>query len=112
MTITTNKIHKYHERFFDLIINFAFILLILTLFGISQTAPEYLAYLDYYIRIYICLFLIWRFNPLRDKFHFTSLDAKISFNAGLFILTSTALNKYLKLFQTTTVSKIKQFLNF
>ena len=41
MTITTKKIHKYHEGFFDLIINIAFILLILTLFGVSETAPEY-----------------------------------------------------------------------
>jgi hypothetical protein len=111
MTIT-KKIHKYHERFFDLIINIAFILLILTLFGVSETAPEYLSYLDYYVRIYICLFLIWRFNPLRDKILFTDLDAKISFNAGLFILTSTALNEYLTLFETTTVAKIKQLFFF
>lgn len=110
MNITKYKLHRLHEGLFDIIINIAFILLLLTLFGVSQTAPEYLAYLDYYIRIYICLFLIWRFNPLRDNLHFTNLDAKISFNAGLFMLTTTALNQYLKIFETTTVSTIKQFI--
>ena len=58
--------------------------------------------------IYICLFLIWRFNPLRSKFHFTSLDAKISFNAGLFILASTALNQYVKYIEVDIISKIKE----
>jgi hypothetical protein len=108
MAIIKYKLYRLHEGFFNIVINIAFILLVLTLFGVSQTAPQYLEYLNYYIPIYICLFLLWRFNPLRERIHFTSLDAKISFNAGLFILTTTALNQYLKLFETTTVAKIKQ----
>jgi hypothetical protein len=59
-------------------------------------APKYLDIMDYYIRIYICLFLIWRFNPLRENYEFTKLDRKIAFSAGLFILTTTALNQYLE----------------
>jgi hypothetical protein len=55
-----------------------------------------LDYLDYYVRIYICLFLIWRFNPLRSTYEITSLDIKIAFNSGVFLLTTTALNQYLK----------------
>jgi hypothetical protein len=51
--------------------------------------------IDYYVRIYICLFLLWRFNPFRKINKFTELDRKIAFTAGLFILTTTALNKYL-----------------
>jgi hypothetical protein len=38
---------------------------------------------------------MWRFNPLREKYEFTELDRKIAFSAGLFILTTTALNQYL-----------------
>ena len=109
MIITKHKVHKFHERFFDIVINIALVLLIVSLFGISQSAPKYLDFLDYYLRIYICLFLIWRFNPLRDTFHFTNLDAKISFNAGLFILASTTFNTYIKTISTSTVDKIKQF---
>ena len=98
----------FQEKTFDFVITIAFILLLVTLFGFSQKAPEYLSILDYYIKIYICLFLIWRFNPFRSKYQFTSLDAKISFNAGLFILASTALNEYVKFVEVDIVTKIKQ----
>ena len=98
----------FQEKTFDFVITISFILLFVTLFGFSQKAPEYLSTLDYYLKIYICLFLIWRFNPFRSKFEFTSLDAKISFNAGLFILASTTLNEYLKFVEVDIITKIKQ----
>ena len=103
-----HKFLIFQEKTFDFVITIAFILLLVTLFGFSQKAPEYLSTLDYYLKIYICLFLIWRFNPFRSKFHFTSLDAKISFNAGLFILASTALNEYVKFVEFDIVTKIKK----
>ena len=102
-----HKFLIFQEKTFDFIIKLAFILLLVTLFGFSQKAPEYLTTIDYYLKIYICLFLIWRFNPFRSKFHFTSLDAKISFNAGLFILATTALNEYVKFVEVDIVCKIK-----
>ena len=92
---TDRKVINYQERTFDFTISIAFVLLIVTLFGFSQKAPEYLSIIDYYLKIYICLFLIWRFNPLRKRYEFTELDRKIAFSAGLFILTTTALNQYL-----------------
>lgn len=88
-------INKFQERLFDIIIYTSYFLIILSSFGLSERAPKYLQSLDYYMRIYICLFLIWRFNPLRSSYEFTDLDRKIAFSAGLFILTTTALNKYL-----------------
>jgi hypothetical protein len=84
---------------FNIIIYITYFLLILSSLGLSQSAPKYLNSLDYYVRIYICLFLIWRFNPLRTHYEFTDLDRKIAFSAGVFILTTTALNQYLELFK-------------
>jgi hypothetical protein len=98
----------FQEKTFDFVITISFILLLVTLFGFSQKAPEYLSTIDYYLKIYICLFLILRFNPFRSKIQFTNLDAKISFNAGLLILASTALNQYAKFIEVDIVSKIKQ----
>ena len=105
-----NKLYTFHERMFDIIINVVFILLIITLLGLSQYAPKYLNYLDYYLKIYICLFLIWRFNPLRSKYECTDLDIKIAFNSGLVILTSTALNQYVKYFETDITKKFKNII--
>jgi len=88
-------IHKFQDKLFNLFIIISWSLIIISALGFSQEAPKFLSNLDYYIRIYICIFLIWRFNPLRTKYEFTDLDRKIAFSAGLFILTTTALNQYL-----------------
>jgi hypothetical protein len=90
-----STLHKYQERLFNLFIYTSYFLIIVSALGLSESAPKYLDNLDYYIRVYICLFLIWRFNPLRSHYEFTDLDRKIAFSAGLFILTTTALNQYL-----------------
>ena len=91
----STTLHKYQERLFNLIIYVSYFLIIVSFLGISERAPKYLSDLDYYVRVYICLFLIWRFNPLRTHYEFTDLDRKIAFSAGVFILTTTTLNQYL-----------------
>jgi hypothetical protein len=91
----STTLHKYQERLFDLIIYVSYLLIIISSLGISESAPKYLSDLDYYVRVYICLFLIWRFNPFRSRYEFTDLDRKIAFSAGVFILTTTTLNQYL-----------------
>jgi len=88
------NLHKIQGKMFNLFIIISWLLIILSTLGLSQQAPNFLQELDYYIRIYICLFLMWRFNPLRTHFEFTELDRKIAFSAGLLIFTSTTLNKY------------------
>ena len=89
------KLNDFQERIFDIFIYFSYFLILISFFGFSNTAPQFLQSMDYYVRIYICLFLIWRFNPFREAEVFTDLDRKIAFSAGMFIITTTALNQYL-----------------
>lgn len=96
-------VHKYQEMLFNFVIYVTYILVVVSTVGLSENAPRYLSIIDYYIRIYICLFLIWRFNPLRTSYEFTDLDRKIAFSAGVFILTTTALNQY--------VNEIKEYVS-
>ena len=81
-------------------------IIISILFGISSKAPQYLDDLQYYVKIYVSLFLIYRFNPFR-RVKFTGLDAKVAFSAGVFLLTTTAINSILQNY----LSIIKQYLN-
>jgi hypothetical protein len=90
------KLNKFQERMFTIFIYVSYILIIISALNLSQTAPKLLSSLDYYVRIYICLFLLWRFNPLRKIDTFTNLDRKIAFSAGVFILTTTILNNYIE----------------
>lgn len=87
--------HKVQEHIFD----FTFVIIYLLYFsialGLSATAPKYLSFLDYYVKIYVSLFLILRFNPFRHV-KFTQLDKKIAYNAGLFVLfATTSINQIL-----------------
>jgi hypothetical protein len=71
-----------------------YLLYFIVAFGLSTTAPQYLSTLDYFIKLYVSLFLIYRFNPFR-KVVFTDLDRKIAFSAGIFVFATTAINKIL-----------------
>ena len=97
----TDKINYYQEKAFNITIIITYALIIITAVGLSNKAPQYLETFDYYVKIYVCLFLVWRFNPLRKIDTFTSLDKKIAFSAGLFILTSNYLQLFLDKFSGT-----------
>ena len=99
------NLQTIQEGAFDLFVSLSYILIFVSALGLSGSAPSYLENLDYYVRIYICLFLLWRFHPFRKRIEFTDLDRKIAFSAGLFILTTTALNQYFVFIQ----DKVKQF---
>jgi hypothetical protein len=92
------KITKFQERIFDLVLFMSYFLYIVIALGLSASAPSYLSTLDYYVRIYVALFLILRFNPFRNV-EFTVLDKKIAFSAGIFVLATTALNQVLENFK-------------
>ena len=98
-------IHKFQNKVYDIIIYITWALYIAIVLGISANAPEYLDDLQYYVKIYVSLFLIFRFNPFR-RVKFTHLDAKIAFSAGLFLLATTAINSILQNY----LSSIKNYL--
>jgi hypothetical protein len=91
----SQKLHVFQEHMFDIVFIILYLLIVISALGFSTDAQKYIEQIDYYIKIYVCLFLIWRFNPLRSHYEFTNLDAKISFTAGFLILTTTVLNTYL-----------------
>jgi hypothetical protein len=73
-------------------------------FGLLATAPQYLDDLEFYTKLYVALFLIIRFNPLKQT-TFTKLDNKIAFGAGLFLLTTSA-------FTTILTNKLSHLSDF
>jgi hypothetical protein len=100
----TKFLHNIQDQLFNLFIFISWSLIIISAFGFSDT-PKYFSNLNYYVSIYICLFLMWRFHPFKSHYEFTNLDRKIAFSAGLFIFTTSALNQYLLIFE----NKIKNF---
>jgi hypothetical protein len=88
------NLYELQNHAFDYVTIFTYILYIVIALGLSATAPTYLTDLLFYTKMYVSLFLIYRFNPLRFV-KFTPLDAKIAFNAGIFLLFTTAINSVL-----------------
>jgi hypothetical protein len=100
--------NKTQEFIFDIVANLSFALMIISSLGVSAYAPAYSQELKNLISLYVSLVLLWRFNPLRPKVEFSSLDRKIAFSAGAFIMTTTFLNKYIELAKEYVINMLKQ----
>ena len=102
------KIYNIQNGFFDIIIVVSWLLYLSVALSLSVKAPNYLDDLEYYIKIYVSLFLLYRFMPFR-KVKFTELDRKIAFNAGIFLFSATTINNillaYLKNVKSYILSK-------
>jgi hypothetical protein len=108
--VFNKDIHRFQNKAFDIITYITYFLYIVIALGLSGSAPQYLDDLQYYFKIYISVFLIYRFNPFR-RVKFTGLDAKIAFNAGVFLLATTAINGILVTYLETIKQYIKYFKN-
>jgi len=108
MNTSTNAYH-IQELFFTFFLATSYALIFVSYLGFYNSAPEYLSKMNYYFNIYLCLFLLWRFNPFRKLDTFTELDRKIAFSAGVFIMTTTALNQYIIEIQNTIKKAISYF---
>ena len=86
------NIFTYQEKIWDFVFYFSYFLYFLFVIGFANNAPDYLIQLNYYVQLYVSLFLLIRFNPF-SKIKFTELDKKIAFTGGLFIVSTTILNK-------------------
>ena len=86
------NLYEFQNHALNTITFFTYVLYIVIALGLSATAPSYLSDLLFYTKMYVSLFLIYRFNPIR-RIKFTPLDAKIAFNAGIFLLFTTAINR-------------------
>ena len=105
-------------KFFSIITKISIFLFMV---GFFQEKPLSILKINYAIKIAIAIFLIYRFNPYRkDKAVFTDLDRKVTYSAGVYILTLSfidILNQYVEMFraQITTytlpiVAQVKQYI--
>ena len=108
--VFNSKLNDYQDKFFNFVIIILYLLVISSFLGIFDNAIHYFKDLDYYFKIYICLFLIWRFNPFRNADTFTNLDRRIAFNAGILIFTTTVLQSYIPYFTNTI--KENKYVNY
>jgi len=83
--------YKIQDTLFNLFIVISYILLALIISG-YKNANNYLQIIDYYVKIIICITLIYKFNRFRTS-KFTDLDRKLAYSAGIMLLTTTTINQ-------------------
>ena len=66
---------------------------IAVVFGILQKEPELLSLIDYWVKVFVGLFLIYRFNPSFSG-KFSDFDRRVVFSAGTFMIMTTVINVY------------------
>lgn len=87
--MTSEKLHEY--LFFYMLYG-SYLLFVLILLGISINAPDYLETLNFMLKMFICLFLLIRFNPLTEN-RMNSFDKRVVFSASLFLLSTTTISE-------------------
>jgi hypothetical protein len=105
------SVYRYHEHLFNIMLFLMYAIYIGTAIGLSiANAPNYLTTLDYYIKLYISLFLIIRFNPF-TKTEFTKFDKKVVYNAGVFLLATTTFTSIFKNYFNKVKKSVNNFVN-
>lgn len=93
------KYYDLHNFLLTLFIFMTYSLILISILGLSDKGNQYLNTLDTYMKFYVSIFLIIRFNPFtRNKFN--DLDRRFAFTSGMFILTTSTIaqlgEKYIK----------------
>ena len=83
------------KSFYDYLTIISSILYIFVLFGVFTFAPDYLVYVTSFIKIYISVILLYKFNPFHKSIFITNNDKKIIFTSGIYLFLTTAIGEYL-----------------
>jgi hypothetical protein len=86
---------------------FVHIVVVAVTFGLVAEKPAYVDDLEFWLKVFVSVFLMIRFNPWTRHRAFTSFDRKVVFTAGTFIFTITIVNTYLLKYTSYFQSIIK-----
>lgn len=77
---------KNHERIFYIILYSIYVIYILIFTGFHvYELDEYINTLNATMRLYVCGFLLYRFNPFRSLNEFSEFDRTIVFSSAMFL---------------------------
>lgn len=88
--------HMNHKLMYSGMVAVFYTLSALTFFGLSVfSASKYTKYteiLNYYIKVYTSVYILYRFNPFKKSIICTPFDKRIIFSAGLVILFTSVID--------------------
>ena len=102
----------WYEKFYIYIQYTSYIFFIISFFQLSKYAPEYLDELVIIIKTFICVFLLYHFNPYSKK-KFTDFDKRIVFDSALYLLFSILFVEFYLIFKKRfdKIKKNEKYIN-
>jgi len=94
------------ESTFDVTVIVIHVAYLALVFGLVEKQPEILENVDFWLKVFMAVFLILRFNPF-TTIKFTEFDRKVVFATGVFLFTVTIVNNYLKSYVDNLKTKIQ-----
>jgi len=98
---------KMQHRTLDTVLFITYVFYISIALGVYFISPQYINLLHNIVKLYICFFLIYRFNPWRTV-NCTYLDRRVAFTAGFFLLSTTIFENILHYFLSKTETHVKK----
>ena len=96
-----------HEKIFYGALYLSYILYLIAFFKIHQYNSRYLDILDSFIKYYVILFLLLRFNPFVNS-KFTEFDRTVVFSSAIFLLTTTVFSNISEKLDLTELIKLSK----
>lgn len=103
-----DSIYDYFGHYFVKTILIFHLIYIAVIFGIVSLDMSYLNTFNIFIHSLVCLFLIIRFNPLKEKNHLREHDSDIIFSSSLFLLLNMGIIEGIKKYLPNYSEKIKE----
>ena len=89
---------KLYENIFFVGVLLTYIFIVSIIFGFGgNKIGDYLSILNFFMKIYICLLIIYRFNPF-VKSSFTDFDKRLVFSSSIFLLYTVTIEEFFKYF--------------
>ena len=95
MIIISDKKLEYISLPFRYISMLLLVIYITTYMGLLYVNPIYINRLTLSVNIFVCLFLLYKFNPLRTH-TLNKFDGKIIFASALFMLTNLGITEIIR----------------
>ena len=92
---------SWHQKMFIYGLYLSYLLYFFAITGIVYYNPNYLHNLELFIKYYVAIILLIRFNPFISKENVkvdTAFDRRVAFSAGVFLLLSSSTIDYIKTF--------------
>jgi len=85
----------------------SYVVYISLLLGSAYFSPLLLTYIQTSIQLFTSLYLIYSFNPLKKIKPLTDIQKIIIFNAGIYLLLSTAIGQVFVLYRDNFLKKLR-----